>query len=779
MVLALAIGIAAAVSVATVAHTVLFQPMPFAAAERLAVVWESQAEDDGWMISSLPNVRDWAERSGAFEAVAFSRSWPPTLKLTGGPVKLEGAAVSDNFFSTLGAHAHRGRLLEGSDFEAAAADVVIFSYELWQERFGADDEVLGTAVTLDGTPYTVVGVLPPGFAIGQPLLSNAADVLVPVDTSSPWLSRGNRMLRAFGRLAEGLEIEQARTELGRLGASLAEEYPETNRGWTIHLEPLRDLLVGDLRRSLYALVAAGGLLFLIGCANVANLLAVQLARRRSELALRAALGARPGRIFGRLAAESVPLVVAGAAAGLALAYGAARAFGGMLPDDVLHLLGAGDAGAMSVATVLIAVVTILLIQLVSLFELSSVAPARLLNASTAGSGESARSKRAKSILVAAEIGLALVLLIGATLLIRSFSAMSAVDLGFETAARWVAGLELPLMEYQDGQKARRLLDGLSEELERDSRIQGAAAVNLLPLKDGEFLTTVAPDDSENLDWQIGVRGISPDYPAVMGIPLLRGRTFTREELLEDREVVVLSESAAKKLWPGGEALGGQVTIGWGERQTREVIGVIGDVHHQGITLQPQPMAYLPYPQTPVWVMNLVVETTGAPAALAADVRKLVRAADPDVVILRMETLDEVVATRLLQPRLFTRFLIVLAASGLLLALLGIYGVTAFVISTQTREFGIRTALGAERRDILRGILRKWLGWIGLGAGLGLAGAWAFSRFLASRLFGVEAHDPLTFVAATLVLGLVALAAVYLPARRNLVLSPTTALRTTR
>lgn len=776
VVVALALGIGATSAVVTLVHMVLFRPLPFPNSDRLAVLWEHEvAGGADFRITALPNFRDWQARSASFEALACSIEWLPTMRLADDLVRVNGVQVTAGFFDVLRVEPAAGRLLSESDFLPGAPPTVVASYDFWQRRFGGDPDFIGRPLTLDGQAVTVVGVLPSSVVFTRPAVQGRAELVGPLDESVPWFTRGNRMFRAIGLLREGANLGLAAEELESIAVTLAAEYPESNAGWTVDLESLRRLMVGDVERSLYVLLAAAALVLLVACVNAANLLAVQITRRQRELAIRTALGSSGRRLLGQLLAESVPLVALGALGGFLLAQWTLGVFADMLPENVVWILGSRTGVTAFAGALLAGLITVGLIMALPGLAFSALPIAGLLAEESAGAGESRRSHAARQAIIVCEVALSLMLVIGATLLIRSFFRLSAVKVGFDSEDVLIVKLELPLSKYASAPSSQILFAEVLGEITRDPRVSSSAVVNHLPLDGGNHLAGLSLAGVEVEDWQLDLRGISSDYFSSMKIPLVRGRSFTREELENRRPIVVLNETAANRLWRGRDPIGRTLTIQWGDALPREVIGVAADVRHENIAASAGPEAYLPFTELPVWVMHLVVRSTTEPMSLATEVRSILHRADPDVLIVDMTALERIVDRKLAKPRQYSKLLAVFAGVGVLLAVLGIYGVTSYVVSTRIRELGIRLALGAKPRDLVVGLVAQATRVVALGTFLGVAGAWLLSQSMQTLLYEVEARDPLTFSFVPLAFAGVALLAAYLPSRRAMSVDPAKAL----
>lgn len=636
--------------------------------------------------------------------------------------------------------------------------------------------MIGESVSIDGRLRTVIGILPPEVKLDQPMAGHEVEALAPLDASSPWFTRGNRFLRVIARLKRDVSHEQAAAEMRELARSLALEHPETQEGWTVRVKDLRETLVGRARRGLMILLGAALFVLLVACANAANLLAVEAIRRRGELAIRWAMGADRGRLLRQLLGEGLPLVAAAGAGGLLIAWWLTATFSVMLPPAIIRMAGLGTLASMLTVATLVSVSTIFLIQLLPLLELSSMSLSQLLTEGSTASGGSRRLVRIRQGLVVLELTLALILLLGAGLMMKSFLHLTHVELGFEPARALTAGLELPFAKFDQPENARRFYDALFAGLRRDSRVQSVAVVTHLPLDGGNFVVDLSRETGESVDWQIDLRGVSPQYFETMGIPLLAGRSLTEGDATTAADGVVVNCTAARRLWGDQDPIGRRLIVGWGEPVPREVVGVVADVRHEKIDGPARPEAYVPYAQMPFWAMTLVVRSSVEPLLVADFVRRQVREVDQDVVIVKLEPLAERVASALREPGLFARLMLAFAAICFVLAAIGIYGVMARVVSTRARELGLRMALGARRWEVIGPVLRQGLRLVAVSILLGLTGAGLLSSFLASMLFEVSALDPVAFIAVPLAFLSVALVAILIPARKAVRVDPAVALR---
>ncbi|HSS51963.1 MAG TPA: ADOP family duplicated permease [Thermoanaerobaculia bacterium] len=776
IVTSLALGIGVTSTVGSIAQAVLLRPLPFRSPGQLVVIGEVLPTNPGmWEVSSYPNYLDWAARNHVFSSLAISRPWSPILKRPSEPVRLSGAEVSADFCSLLGLQTALGRPLGPGDFRPAAEPAVVLSHRLWQQQFGGDPQLIGKTILLDGALSTVVGILPAGNALAEPVVIGDVEILKPlaVGAKDLYAGRGTRAMRVLGRLRAGIDRQQAQSEMRSIAHGLSAEHPETNKDATVRVELLSGVVVAASRPILLALLGAAALLLLISCVNAANVRLVELIAHRRDLAVRSAMGADRLRLFRHLLLESLPLVGMASVLGWLLTWWGWDIFIARLPPAVVRLTGLTLDGTALAATIMISLLALLLVDLLPFLELRRLPLTALLTESSAGAGESSSSRNVRNFLVAAELALSLALLIGAGLLARSLVQLSRVDLGFRPERVLTLPLELTSATYAEPQKARAFFSDLLRELEHRPGIRSAAVVVNLPLKEGGNMSTgLGLQPGANLDWHIDLNGVSKGYFATLGIPLLQGRDFSPQETGDDQHaVVILSESAARRLWPSGNPIGRRVILDWMNPVPREVVGVVGDVRESSPDVPPHPEAYLPYPQLFFGTASLVIHTASDPRGVAREARGEVKTLDKNIPIGTVATLEDLAAARISNPVTDTRILTAFVVAGLLLATIGVYGVTSFALSHQQRDIGVRIALGAERRDIVLEILIQTVRWAGLGLLLGLAGGYLLSRLLASVLFEIRPQDPWTFSAMSLLLLAATLAAIYLPARKALQIDP--------
>jgi putative ABC transport system permease protein len=785
-VITLALGIGANTAIFSVVDAVLIRPLPYPNANRLVMIWEKRLPDgESQNVTSPATFLNWRERSNVFEQIAAC--FNTTAILTGGatPERLSVQNVSPNLFSMLSVSAALGRTLQASmDSVDGANDVVVLSSELWQRRFGSDPRIVGSNILLDGKPQTVVGVMPRGFqffvkhgSFGQ----EQAEVWAPMTFSEKSRSFHGRYLQAIGLLRPGVSLPQAQAAMTSLALSLEAQDPESMKNWTFNLVPLRSQLVGAIQPALRVLLGAVGLVLLIACANVGTLLLARSKSRSHEIAIRVALGAKPWQITRQVLTESFLLAAMSGAAGLLLARWSASALFAVAPKGLIPLEGAQVDLRVLAFTAGIAALTGLLFGSVPALQASGARPNEELKEGGRSDSEGIHGRRTRNSFVVAEIALALVLLAGSGLLIRSFNRLLAVDPGFQSKGILTARVELPSSKYKDDPKISEFYAQLLERIRQLPGVRFASADAYLPFTGGIAGTGVDVEGRPPLppaeQPEVDVAIVEPHFFETLGIPVLSGRSFTDREAREVTHTTVISESMAKKLWPNEDPIGKRVTIHMKDQDVpSQVVGVVGDVKHAGLDAEVHPTAYWPHPELAYSFMTLVIRTDGDPLALAPAVRQAVWSLDRDQPVVDLRTMEDLLWASLARARFSTVVLAVFAGMALLLAITGIYGVVSYSVAERTREIGIRVALGAQRTDVLQIVLRQGLVLAGSGIAIGAAAALAATRLMASLLFGISPSDPLTFASVAGLLIAVALSACYVPARNAMKVDPMVALR---
>ena len=783
----LALGIGANTALFSVVNGVLLRPLPYPDADRLVMLWERNPTKDiqqRWVAPA--RYLAWKEQTRVFEELAYYKPYYD-VTLTGGgqPEKVQQVPVSPNFLSFLGARPLLGRFFRPEEIAEGNNRVVILSHELWQQRFGGDSNVLERSIRLEGETYRIVGVLPPDFRIAGLLplgfeFTTDNTLLTPI-TGMVWSARVYGNLCVLARLKPGVLLERAQTEMTAIAGRLAAEYPSTDSGWDVEVVPLRKQVLGEMETGLLLLSGAVGLVLLIACANVAGLLLARATARQKEMAVRAALGAGRLRMIRQMLAESLLLGLAGGAAGVLLAYGSKDALLALSPARLPRVESVAlDLTVLSVALGL-SLLTGLLFGLPPALQASKLNVQQTLNQGGTR-GSSARGRWSlHGMLVVLEIALALVLVAGSGLLIRSFVRLWSVPPGFNTKNLLNLRIDLTRQVYKSSQDRVLFFSQLLPRLEALPGVESVGIINHAPLGGlSNNFRIWFPGESYARQIDIptaGVRVANLAYFRTMGIPLTDGRFFEETAFPDGTGEAIISQAMARRYWPGESPLGKRMSIDGPEGPQHTIVGVVGDVRHYGLDQPAEPEFYLPYPVVAWRSVGLLVRSKTDPLRLVDTIRSAVWALDPEIVpydIQTMETrLDDMLAGRRFSMTLLGLF----AGAALLLASLGIYGVLAYSVAQRTQEIGIRMALGAQPGDILRLILRQGMTLTLLGVVLGLGGALALSRTLSSLLFEVQPTDPATFATVPLVLMGIALLACYLPARRATRVHPIEALRT--
>jgi putative ABC transport system permease protein len=782
----LALGIGANTAIFSIVNAVLIRPLPYPNANQLVMVWERQASSaETQNVTSPATFLNWKERNTVFENLAAC--FNGTAILTGGdsPEQLTAQNVSPNLFSMFGVNAALGRTFEdSSDASPGAENVVVLSFELWQRRFGSATGIVGSKITLDGQPFAVVGVMPKGFQFfikHQAFAQKPPEIWTPLTFSEQARARHGRYLQAIGQLRPGVTRSQAQSAMETLSRSLATEDPNSMKGWNVNLVPLRTQLVGDIEPALWILLAAVGLVLLIACANVATLLMARAKSRSSEMAIRVTLGASRRRVILQMLTESLLLAAASALGGLLLAGWATRALLTMAPPDLIPSEGVQLDWRVLCFTAGIAIATAVLFGMLPAFQASRIRPNEQLKEGGRGGMESFHRGRTRSALAVVELALAVVLLAGSGLLMRSFVRLIAIDPGFQPNGLLTARIELPESKYASDAQKSQFFAHLLEDIRQLHGVRSASADAFLPFTGIIAGTGAEIEGREPLppaqQPTIDVAVVEPYFFETMGIPLLEGRIFADREALEVSHKVVISRTMAQKLWPSEDPVGKRVTIHMKRKdEPSEVIGVVGDVKHAGLDADAHPTAYWPHPELAFSFMTLIVRTDGEPLALAAPIREVVRRVDKDLPVVDIVSMDKLLSVSLARSRFSTIVLGLFASIALLLAVIGTYGVISCGVTDRTHEIGLRVALGAKHTDILAMVLRQGLVLALSGIAIGILAAFGTTRLMTSLLFGTSPTDPVTYAGAVCLLAIVALAACYIPARRAAKVDPMVALR---
>jgi predicted permease len=780
-VIALALGIGANSAIFSVVNTILLKPLPYKDPDRLVMVWEDDTKH-GYPrdTPAVANYIDWRDQNQVFEGMAAMADQSFNLTGVGEPERIDGQRVSANLFPLLGVEPSLGRAFLPEEDKPGSPRVVILSHGLWQRRFGADPKVIGQPLNLNGESYTVVGVMPSHFQFPSP----EENLWVPIAfTSEEAASRGRHYLKVLARLKPNVTLEQAQAEMKAIAARLEQQYPEQNTQLGAVVTPLHEYVAGDIRPALLILMGAVGFVLLVACANVANLLLARASVRQKEIAVRIALGASRWRLIRQFLTESVLLAVLGGGVGLLLSIWGVNLLKTFIPENISQAKAITIDAKVLAFTFLVSLLTGLIFGLFPATQASNFNINETLKEGGRDSAAGSRGNRIRGVLVVAEVAVSLILLIGAGLLINSFLRLRNVDPGFRTNNLLTMGVVLPETKYPDHARRSAFYTEMIRRVEALPGVQSAAVTNWIPLvRQGDsvgvtFEGRPAPEPGK---MPIAVtRVVSPHYFNTMGIQLLQGRQFTDQDKVDSPNVVVISETMARRYWPGENPLGKRLTPGRPESPDDwcEVIGVVKDVRQFELDADPKPQMYLTYAQADFFApRHLVVSTNVEPLGLAATVRRTVWEIDKDQPVSNIRTMEDVLSESVARQRFSMLLLGIFAALALALAAVGIYGVMSYSVAQRTREIGIRMALGAQTRDVLKLTVGGGLKLVLIGVLIGLVAAFILTRMMSSLLFGITATDPTTFIIISLVLIGVALFASYIPARRATKVDPMIALR---
>jgi putative ABC transport system permease protein len=784
-VLTLALGIGANTAIFSVVYSVLLKSPPFPRADRMVLLWgDDRTDGDSRSQVSHTDIVDYRAQQSLFESITTFTSWSPLISGTGEPARINAAQVGDDFFNVMGTQPFLGRGFLPEEQQDGKDQVVVLSYELWQRQLNSDPNAVGKSILLNLRPHTIVGVMPASFhSLPATLLGKEALLYRPAAEETNESQRSARHLRSIGRLKEGVTIQQAQAELNVIGQRLEAQHPESNTNWGIHLVGLHEDTVRDLKKTLWVLLGAVAFVLLIACANVANLLLARSTQRAAEMTIRTALGASRSRLLRQVLTESGLLAFLGTATGLLLAVWGVEVIK-VLGSKTIPQLQTVELSLPALAfTFGLSLLTALLFGLGPALQSSRPDLAEGLKADSRGLGGGARRARLRSVLVVSEIAFALVLLMCAGLLIRTVGQLLKVDPGFEYAHALKMDLGLPALRYSTPEKRIEFYRELTNRVQSLPGVVSAGVVTPLPVA-GDFDTTgieiefqpTQPGQAPMVDRYI----TTPGYLQAVNIPLRHGREITKQDDERAPLVLLVSEGLAAHFWPNQDPIGRRIKLPWNpgreDKPWRTVVGVVGDVKQYGLDKPGTSAVYLPHAQYPASFMTLVARTSVDPAEMLGTVKQVVQRLDPDQVPMEVTTMQSVMVDSVRTQR-FTMF--VLAAFAMLalaLAAVGIYGVMSYVVAQRTHEIGIRIALGARLGNIFGLVMGNAL-WLAIaGIALGAVGAFALTRLMKSLLFGVAPTDVATFVVVCVALGVVALAASFLPARRATRVDPLVALR---
>lgn len=784
-VIALALGIGANTAIFSVVDAVLIRSLPYKNSERLLLIWHSYPQLNLPQASvCAPCYLEYRDQTSSFEQVAVQTGWPVNLTGTGEPERLQGSRVSFNYFDTLGVQPQQGRGFVQEEDQPGSNRVVVLSHGLWARRFGSDPGVLGSTLTLDGQSYTVIGIMSPDF-----VTPNTSEIWTPIAFTPEQLAatnHGNEYLTAMARLKPDVSFAQAQLEMTGLADQLRPQFYGAN--WGLTLVPLREQLVGEIRSALLILLGTVGCVLLIACANVANLLLARASARSREIAIRTALGASRSRVVRQLLTESVLLSLLGGVFGLGLAYLGIKLIVVGVPQNISSfILGwrlIGLNPEVLVFTFLISLLTGVVFGLAPAFHASRPALNESLKEGGRSGSEGGRRSLVRSALVVFEVAIALVLLVGAGLLIRSFARLQEVNPGFNPEGVVSMQVSLSRSKYAENNQMSAFYEQTLARIKGLPGVKSAALGTNLPMSGNNSSASFSVEGLQVAQGESSPHGdphmVSADYFDTMQIPLLRGRYFEEGDSKDSLPVTIIDETLANRYWPDQDPIGKRIAAFFeskpNEPKWRQIVGVVKNVKRYGLDGKIKEQYYFPQSQSPQRSMYLLVRAPSNPANLVPSIRDAIHDVDKDQPVFRVMTMEELVSNSVAQKRFLMMLLVIFAAVALLLAAVGIYGVMSYSVTQRTHEIGIRMALGAQRSDVLKLVVRQGMTITLLGVGIGLGGAFLLTRVMSSWLFGVGAHDPLTFAGIPLILAGVALVACFVPARRATKVDPMVALR---
>jgi putative ABC transport system permease protein len=776
-VLTLALGLGANTAIFSFVNALLLRPLPFSAPDRLVVLSEINPEKRRNLPTASPrNIEDWQKQSQTIEQFGAWRDWHFRVSTTSGALVASSAIASPELFQVLGIKPLRGRLPLPEENQVGRDHVVVITNSFWQTQFAGSESVVGQTLFLDKEPFTIIGILSENF---EALNFGSFEIWAPLSVDpDQTLGRHAKNRRVYARVREHISLEAAQSEMTAIATRLAQEYPAENGGWTIKVNSLQREEVGDLRTSILLFLGAVGMVLLIACINVSNLFLARAMARRREFAVRVALGAARFQLVRQLLIESVLVSLVGGAAGLVLAIWLMDLFIAISPTALSHTQDIRIDGTVLGFTFLLSVVTGILFGLIPGLQSSAMNLVSELK-DVSGVSRSSRALRLRSLLVVSQVALAVTLLIGAGLLGQTLLRLLQHEPGFTTENVVAASVFPPSDKYKTRQQVVSLYEQIAADIKAMPGVQSVGFVSAGPQFGGFETTDVLPEGeaaSGAGDYPQAVYfNASPNYFATMGIPLLRGRDFSSADNSSAPQVAIINQTTAQRFWPNQSALGKRLTL-VRQKSAVEIVGIVGDIERYGLDENVQPEIYFPYSQQARWATYFVVRTNTAAGAFKGAFQSRLANIDTEIRLSRTSSMDDLIRSSLKRPRFNLVLVAIFATTALLLAAVGIYGVMSYLVEQQTREIGIRSALGAKRSHILKLVIGRGVGMAAAGIVLGLVAAFGLTRFLAGLLYGVAAVDPITFIGISIPVLIVAVLACFIPARRATKVDPLVALR---
>ena len=784
VVLTLALGIGANTTIFSAIDAVLLNPLPYEAPDRLMVVWETNKQSGGAAAdrseATIGNFLDWQSRNHVFDQMGSLFYTDMHLTGVGDPERIKSCVVTTNFFQVLGVQPMLGRSFLPEEQIPGTPHSVIISHDLWRRAFNSDPSLVDKRLTLNGRSLAVAGVMPPRFELQFPT-STRVDMWVPMVIDSGEPDRSMNFLYTLARLKQGVSQEQAQTEMNLIASQLQQQYPETNADRGVHVVPLHKQIVGKIESYLYMLFAAVGFVLLIAGANVAGLLLARVTARDKEIAIRMALGASRWRLMRQLLTESVILSALSGLLGLLLAYAGIKLLLALTPSEVPRLHEIGLHVPVFLWTLAISIVTGLVFGLAPAVQASRPDLNQALKESSGRNPGSFQRSTLRSVLVVSEVAVALLLLVGAGLMTRSFFRLQQVNPGFDAQNLLSMNIALPTQKYRK-QQTNVFFDQLIERVGNLPGVKSVAGIDPLPLSNTDITTTFLVEGAPVVALadrpDVGQRVVTPGYFQTMSIPILKGRPFTSQDRDNTPSVIIVNQALANRYWPNQNAVGKRLSFEENPRNQvwREIVGISGNVRHKALETEPMPEVYFPYQQYPRNFMNLVVHTASDPANMISAIRSQVLSIDKDQPVSDIMTMDQRLAKSVAPSRFVMSLLAMFSMLALGLAAVGIYGVMSYLVTQRTQEIGVRMALGAQKHHVLKLVVVKGMALALTGIAIGLAASLALTRLMRSLLFEITPTDWLTFVLTSMVLLAVALLACYIPARRATRVDPLIALR---